>query len=242
MKSIKSPIKLIIYTTLISLITFGCKTLEKEPADTWFTNQEIAARVDSVLSLMTLEEKIGQLTLFTSDYDVTGPVMREGYVEDIKSGRVGAIFNAFGAEYTLKLQKIAVEETRLGIPLLFGYDVIHGHRTIFPIPLGEAASWDLDYIQKASRIAAIEASSEGLHWTFAPMIDIAPDPRWGRVAESAGEDPYLAPELLRLKLGVLREIIWGIFIQYLPVQNISQRMVLPRQGEITIQWICRKSP
>jgi beta-glucosidase len=200
MKSIKSPIKLIIYTTLISLITFGCKTLEKEPADTWFTNQEIAARVDSVLSLMTLEEKIGQLTLFTSDYDVTGPVMREGYVEDIKSGRVGAIFNAFGAEYTLKLQKIAVEETRLGIPLLFGYDVIHGHRTIFPIPLGEAASWDLDYIQKASRIAAIEASSEGLHWTFAPMIDIAPDPRWGRIAESAGEDPYLTARIAEAKI------------------------------------------
>jgi beta-glucosidase len=200
MKSFKSPIKIIIYATLISLISFSCKTSEKEPADTWFTNQETALRVDSVLSLMTLEEKIGQLTLFTSDYDVTGPVMREGYVEDIKSGRVGAIFNAFGADYTMKLQKIAVEETRLGIPLLFGYDVIHGHRTIFPIPLGEAASWDLDYIEKASRIAAIEASSEGLHWTFAPMIDIAPDPRWGRVAESAGEDPYLASRIAEAKI------------------------------------------
>src|SRR5688572_23619053 len=132
-------------------------------------SSSIDQRVDSLLSLMTLDEKIGQLTLFTSDYDVTGPSIRENYKEDIKAGKVGAIFNAFGASYTRTLQEIAVKETRLGIPLIFGYDVIHGHRTIFPISLGEAASWDLKAIEFSARIAAEEASAEGLHWTFAPM-------------------------------------------------------------------------
>lgn len=159
------------------------------------SSRGIDARVDSVLSLMTLEEKIGQLTLFTSDIDVTGPTMRENYREDIRAGRVGAIFNAFGAAYTRKLQEIAVKETRLHIPLLFGYDVVHGHRTIFPIPLGEAASWDLSLMEQSAQIAAAEASAEGLHWTFAPMCDIARDPRWGRMAEGAGEDTYLGSKI-----------------------------------------------
>lgn len=167
-------------------------------------NEHIAGsldgRVDSVLSLMTLEEKIGQLTLFTSDYDVTGPTMRANYREDIKAGRVGAIFNAFGASYTRKLQEAAVKETRLHIPLLFGYDVIHGHRTIFPIPLGEAASWDLALIEQSAQIAAAEASAEGLHWTFSPMCDIARDPRWGRIAEGAGEDTYLGAKIAEARV------------------------------------------
>jgi beta-glucosidase len=149
---------------------------------------------------MTLDEKIGQLTLFTSDYDVTGPTIRENYKEDIKAGRVGAIFNAFGADYTRKLQEIAVKETRLHIPLLFGYDVIHGHRTIFPISLGEAASWDLVGIQQSARIAADEASAEGLHWTFAPMCDVSRDPRWGRMSEGAGEDTYLGARIAEARV------------------------------------------
>lgn len=152
-------------------------------------------RVDSLLAVMTLEEKIGQLTLFTSDNDVTGPTIRENYKEDIKAGRVGAIFNAFGADYTRKLQEIAVKETRLHIPLIFGYDVVHGHRTIFPIPLGEASSWDLKAIEQAARIAGDEASAEGLHWAFSPMCDIARDPRWGRIMEGAGEDTYLGSRI-----------------------------------------------
>lgn len=152
-------------------------------------------KIDSIISIMTLEEKIGQLTLYTSDIDVTGPTIREGYKEDIQKGRVGAIFNAYGAKYTRQLQEMAVNETRLKIPLLFGYDVIHGHKTIFPIPLGESASWDLEAMEEAARIAAIEASAEGLHWTFAPMVDIARDPRWGRIAEGSGEDTYLATKI-----------------------------------------------
>ena len=156
---------------------------------------EIESKIDSLLAIMSLEEKIGQLTLYTSDIDITGPTIREGYKEDIRNGNVGSIFNAYGAEYTRSLQKIAVEETRLKIPLLFGYDVIHGHKTIFPMPLGESASWDLEAIEKSAQIAAAEASAEGLHWTFAPMVDIARDPRWGRVAEGAGEDTYLGTRI-----------------------------------------------
>ncbi|NUQ25408.1 MAG: glycoside hydrolase family 3 C-terminal domain-containing protein [Saprospiraceae bacterium] len=154
-------------------------------------DKTIEQKIDSVLARMTLEEKIGQLTLFTSDWDVTGPTVRENYKADIKAGKVGAIFNAHTAAFNRELQRIAVEETRLGIPLLFGYDVIHGYKTIFPIPLGEAASWDLEAIEKSSRVAAVEASAAGLHWTYAPMVDIARDPRWGRICEGAGEDTYL---------------------------------------------------
>jgi beta-glucosidase len=148
-------------------------------------------RVDSVLALMTLDEKIGQLTLFTSDMDQTGAFIRKEYEEDIKQGKVGAIFNAYGAAYTRKLQDLAMKNTRLRIPLLFGYDVIHGHRTIFPVPLAEASSWNIAAMENTARIAAREAAAEGLHWTFAPMADVARDPRWGRIVEGSGEDPYL---------------------------------------------------
>jgi beta-glucosidase len=151
----------------------------------------MAPFIDALLKRMTLEEKIGQLGLFTSDWSVTGPTVRESYRDDIRAGRVGAIFNAYTADFTRELQKLAVEETRLGIPLLFGYDVVHGHRSIFPIPLGEAASWDLTAIEQSARVAATEAAAEGLHWTFAPMVDVARDARWGRVSEGAGEDVYL---------------------------------------------------
>ena len=163
-------------------------------------NDAIERRVDSLLALMTLEEKIGQMTLFTSDWEMTGPTLRATYKEDIKKGRVGAIFNAHTAAYTKELQRIAVEETRLGIPLLFGYDVIHGYKTIFPIPLGESASWDLQAIEKSARIAGVEAAASGLHWTFAPMVDIARDPRWGRMAEGAGEDTYLGSAIAKARV------------------------------------------
>jgi len=140
---------------------------------------------------MTLEEKIGQMTLYTSGWDVTGPVLNASYRKDILTGRCGNLFNAHTVSYNRELQKIAVENTRLKIPLLFGYDVIHGYKTIFPVPLAEACSWDLELIEKSARLAAKEAASAGLNWTFAPMVDIARDPRWGRVTEGAGEDPYL---------------------------------------------------
>ncbi len=141
---------------------------------------------------MTLEEKIGQLTLFTSGWDVTGPVLNENYKQDILAGRCGNLFNAHTVAYNRELQRMAVEETRLGIPLLFGYDVIHGYKTIYPIPLAEACSWDLELMEKSARLAAREAAASGVNWTFAPMADLGRDPRWGRVAEGAGEDPWLA--------------------------------------------------
>lgn len=187
-----------IATALIFIIVFS--SCRQGPSSGRIAGDPIGARVDSVLAKMTLGEKIGQLTLYTSDYDVTGPTMRENYRDDIKAGRVGAIFNAFGADYTKKLQEIAVKETRLGIPLIFGYDVIHGHRTIFPIPLGESASWDLNAIETSARISAEEASAEGLHWTFAPMCDVARDPRWGRIAEGAGEDVYLGSRIAEARV------------------------------------------
>lgn len=156
-----------------------------------FSQKDYTKQVDALLSKMTLEEKIGQMTLYTSGWDVTGPTLNENYKEDIKAGRCGNIFNAHTAKYNRDLQKIAIEQTRLGIPLLFGYDVIHGHKTIFPIPLAEACSWDLDVIEKSARLSAKEAAASGLHWTFNPMVDVARDPRWGRISEGSGEDPWL---------------------------------------------------
>jgi beta-glucosidase len=165
------------------------------------TSDEIASRVDSVMNLMTLEEKIGQLNQVTGNGEVTGPVtLNQDYQELIREGMVGSMLNVNGAEYTRKIQKIAVEETRLGIPLIFGYDVIHGYKTIFPVPLGESASWDMEAIEKASRIAAQEATAAGQHWTFAPMVDISRDARWGRVMEGAGEDPYYGSKVARARI------------------------------------------
>jgi len=176
---------------IISFLLMGCTTATQ----TSTADKKIDAKVDSVLKLMTLDEKIGQMVLYTSDWDVTGPTLKSDYIDDIRSGKCGNIFNAHTVEYVRKLQKIAVEESRLGIPLLFGYDVIHGHKTIFPISLGESASWDLQAIEKSARIAATEAGASGLNWTFAPMVDISVEPRWGRVSEGAGEDPFLGSQI-----------------------------------------------
>ncbi len=152
---------------------------------------EMTLFIDSLINEMTVEEKAGQLTLYTSGWTVTGPQLRDDYVEELKAGRAGNLFNAHTVDYAIKLQKIAVEETRLGIPLLFGLDVVHGYKTTFPIPLAEAASWDLELIEKTARLSAKEAASAGINWTYNPMVDIARDPRWGRVAEGSGEDVYL---------------------------------------------------
>ncbi len=189
----KNPITYFILLLLVAMLSYSA---EKQDA----TTGEMNRFIDELMNQMTLDEKIGQLTLYTSDMDHTGPFIRDHYLEDIRAGRVGAIFNAYTAEYTRNLQRMAVEETRLGIPMLFGYDVIHGHRTIFPIPLGETASWDMAAIEESARIAAREATAEGLHWTFSPMIDVTRDPRWGRIAESSGEDPFLTSQVARAKV------------------------------------------
>ncbi|MEI9957734.1 MAG: glycoside hydrolase family 3 N-terminal domain-containing protein [Ferruginibacter sp.] len=140
----------------------------------------IDQKVDSVLKLMTLDEKIGQMNQYNGDFDATGPITQDGDKQNqIRAGKLGSVLNVTGVAHTRTLQEIAMQ-SRMKIPLLFGQDVIHGYRTIFPLPLAEAASWDLAAIEKSARIAATEASAAGVHWTFAPMVDIARDPRWGR--------------------------------------------------------------
>jgi beta-glucosidase len=153
----------------------------------------VDSRVDSLLVKMTLEEKIGQLVQLTfreksrQDSAFLDPALEQL----IRSGGIGSFLNTVGADLTGRTQKIALEESRLKIPLLFGLDVVHGFRTVFPIPLAEASTWEPELVRQAARIAAVEASASGIHWTFAPMVDIARDPRWGRIAEGSGEDPYL---------------------------------------------------
>jgi len=182
-----------IYTIIISflILSSGCKPKQNPTKHSLGYPQ----KVDSLIKIMTLDEKIGQLNLLSSGWNVTGPTMNPNYTQFIKQGKVGAIFNALTVEFVTKLQRIAVEETRLGIPLLFGYDVVHGYRTIFPIPLAQSCSWDLAMIEQSDKIAATEASAEGINWTFAPMVDISRDPRWGRVSESAGEDTWLGSQI-----------------------------------------------
>ncbi len=148
--------------------------------------------VRELMAKMTVDEKIYQLVQFSSDGTITGPKTGENYISLIQQGKVGSVLNAYGAENTRKIQEINLKNSRLKIPLLFGFDVIHGYKTIFPINLGMASSFDAAAVELAARVAAIEASSAGVHWTFAPMVDIARDARWGRVSESSGEDTYLA--------------------------------------------------
>jgi beta-glucosidase len=147
--------------------------------------------VDALLAKMTLEEKVGQLSQWGAQQTPTGPRVRHGADDDIRQGRVGSILGAQGVEDTRRLQEIAVEQSRLAVPLLFAFDVIHGFRTVFPVPLAEAASFDPALAERCARAAAVEAAAHGLHWTYAPMVDIARDPRWGRVVEGSGEDPHL---------------------------------------------------
>ena len=156
---------------------------------------KMQAFVDNLLGKMTPEEKIGQLNLVSVGFDVTGPVVSKDVDANIRKGRVGAVLNTFTPVAARKLQALAIKESRLHIPLILGYDVIHGHRTIFPIPLGLAASWDLPAMERSARIAADEASADGVNWVYSPMVDIARDPRWGRVMEGAGEDPYLGARI-----------------------------------------------
>ena len=171
----------------------------------WVSGAAIAQRVDAdtdidaLVDRMTIEEKVGQLTQFTGFWDVTGPAptgdLEKKKYELVEAGIVGSMLNVVGAEEVRAIQDYAVKNSRLGIPVIFGYDVIHGQKTIFPLPLAEAASWDLDLMEATARAAGREAAAQGLNWTFAPMVDISRDARWGRVMEGAGEDPYLAGQI-----------------------------------------------
>lgn len=173
---------------IFASIIMGCSSNEEASK----TNNP---KVEALLSQMTLEEKAGQLNFIVGDLFNTGPTVRtsesDRFDEGIKNGQITGIFNIHGAEYIHRLQRVAVEESRLGIPLLIGADIIHGFKTVFPLSIGEAASWDLALIQKSAQVAAEESAAAGINLTFAPMVDIARDARWGRSSEGAGEDPYL---------------------------------------------------
>lgn len=153
--------------------------------------------ITNLMAKMTLEEKIGQLNLPSSGDITTGQAKSSNIAEKIKKGQVGGLFNIKGVEKIKDVQRVAVEESRLKIPLIFGMDVIHGYETVFPIPLGMAATWNMTAIEQSARIAAIEASADGICWTFSPMVDISRDPRWGRFSEGSGEDPFLGGEIAK---------------------------------------------
>jgi beta-glucosidase len=174
------------YLRLVCLLFLICHGLSVKSQ-----SKTITQKVDSVLRLMTIDEKIGQMNQYNDDWTATGPVtLDDSKAEQVRKGQVGSLLNCVGTQRTRKWQEVAMQ-SRLKIPLLFGQDVIHGFKTTFPIPLAEAASWDTSAIRLSARIAATEAAASGVHWTFAPMVDIARDPRWGRIMEGAGEDTYL---------------------------------------------------
>jgi len=158
------------------------------------------SRIDSLIAAMTLTEKLGQMTMATADSVITGAVMRTGVDAGITSGAIGNVLNLYGADKTRAAQRLALETSRLKIPLLLGLDIIHGHRTIFPIPLGETAAFDPALWEATAREAAREGAADGLHMTFAPMLDVARDPRWGRIAEGPGEDSFVAQAMARAKV------------------------------------------
>ena len=187
---------------LILLTILQCSTVKNTTKSNLV--DRINFKTDSVLKLMTLDEKIGQLNQYNGFWEVTGISPKEGSAakkyDDLKNGNVGAMLNIKGVKDVRAIQKIAVEQSRLHIPLLFGFDVIHGFKTISPIPLAEASSWDLDAIKFSSQIAAQEAAAVGINWTFAPMVDVSRDPRWGRVMEGAGEDPFLGSQIAKARI------------------------------------------
>lgn len=159
----------------------------------------IESKVNALIDQMTIEEKIGQMNQYNGFWNVTGPTPKEGDAaekfQNLASGLVGSMLNVRGVEEVREVQKIAVEQTRLGIPLIIGFDLIHGYKTVSPIPLAESASWDLESIKRSAELAAKEAAAAGINWTFAPMVDITRDARWGRVMEGAGEDPFLGSQI-----------------------------------------------
>lgn len=174
-----------------------CVMMSAVPVFAKDSDKNMDAFITKLMKKMTLQEKIGQLNLPPGEDIVTGNPQASNLGAIVAKGNAGGTFNVMGAEKVQALQKLAVENTRLGIPLIFGMDVIHGYETVFPIPLGLSASWDMEAIEKAARISAREASAAGICWTFSPMVDIARDPRWGRMAEGNGEDPYLGSEIAR---------------------------------------------
>lgn len=185
--------------TLLILAVLTVCTANAQKKKSMDKKQDIEQRIDELLTKMTLEEKVGQMNQYNGFWDVTGPSPKEGNAatkyEHLRKGWVGSMLTVRGVKEVRAVQKIAVEETRLGIPLIIGFDVIHGYKTLSPIPLAEAASWDMDAIKNSAKTAASEAAASGINWTFGPNVDISRDARWGRVMEGAGEDPFLGSQI-----------------------------------------------
>ena len=180
------------YVLLFALFLIGSSGVQAQKSP-----QDMNRFIDALMKKMTVDEKIGQLNLPVTGDITTGQAKSSDIAGKIKRGEVGGLFNLKGVEKIRDVQKLAVENSRLGIPLLFGMDVIHGYETIFPIPLGLSCTWDMKAIEESARIAAVEASADGISWTFSPMVDISRDPRWGRVSEGSGEDPFLGSLIAR---------------------------------------------
>ncbi len=187
-----TTIKSVIFFMTISLLA-SCNSDTNKIS----TNNPFEKQVDSILKLMTLEEKLGQLNLPSSGDITTGQAQNSNVAKKIEEGKIGGLFNIKSVKKIKEVQKIAVEKSRLKIPLIFGMDVIHGYKTTFPIPLGLSSSWDMKMIEKTAQMAAKEATSDGINWTFSPMVDISRDPRWGRVSEGSGEDSFLGSEIAK---------------------------------------------
>lgn len=185
--------QIVLFSLIITLLQ-SCNSGNDNSKNTLNTNP-FEKQVDSLLNLMTIEEKIGQLNLPSAGDITTGQAKSSNIAKKIEEGKVGGLFNIKSVAKIKEVQKIAVEKSRLKIPLLFGMDVIHGYETTFPIPLGLSSSWDMELIKKTAQMAAQEATADGINWTFSPMVDISRDPRWGRVSEGSGEDPYLGSEI-----------------------------------------------
>lgn len=184
-----------VLTCIIACFIFSCNSPKQDLIQT--SKNQFEKQVDSILNLMTIEEKIGQLNLPSSGDITTGQAKSSNIAKKIEEGKVGGLFNIKSVAKIKEVQKIAVEKSRLKIPLIFGMDVIHGYETTFPIPLGLSCSWDMEMIKKTAQIAAQEATADGINWTFSPMVDISRDPRWGRVSEGSGEDAYLGSEIAK---------------------------------------------
>lgn len=186
------------YSAILGVLIGCVLSGHKLNAQTSALAQEtIARKVDSIVKLMTLEEKLGQLNLPSAGDITTGQASNSDIAKKIEEGKVGGLFNIKTVEKIKEVQKIAMEKSRLKIPLLFGMDVIHGYETTFPIPLGLSSSWDMEMIEKTARVAAVEASADGINWTFSPMVDVSRDARWGRVSEGSGEDVFLGSEIAK---------------------------------------------
>ena len=182
---------------VLILIVISALLAGKEVTGQTTNNAKMKSFIDALMKKMTLEEKIGQLNLPGSGDIVTGQAQSSDIAKKIKEGKVGGLFNIKSMAKIRDVQKVAVEQSRLKIPMIFGMDVIHGYETVFPIPLGLSCTWDMNLIERSARIAAIEASADGINWTFSPMVDIARDARWGRIAEGSGEDAYLGSQIAK---------------------------------------------